>query len=124
MIEGLYFVTPTGSGPTTPATQIQVPFSFDDASPRNIRVMGAGAVVYQVLLCVTTAFDGTGASLTVGDAGQADRLMSAAQNDPYTVGNNEANPAHEYVLSTQVTLTLTPGTATQGAGVLVLLFKP
>lgn len=123
-MDGLYFVTPTGSGPTTPATQIQVPFAFDDASPVNVKLMASGSVVYQALLCITTAFDGTGASLTLGDAGQADRLMTAAQNDPYTVGNNESNPAHEYASSTQVRLTITPGTATQGAGVLVLLFKP
>ena len=45
---------------------------------------------------VTTAFDGSGASLTVGDDGDVNRLMSNAYVDIRATGTYVTNPSYIY----------------------------
>ena len=113
-------------GPTGPAgppgsVAVEATFAFGDATPAAITTALAGKLVYGVELYIKTPFDGVGAQVVVGDAGQADRLMAANENDLLTVGGNHTTPAHAYVVDTPILLSITPGAgATQGAGVIVL----
>lgn len=103
---------------------VEINFAFGDATPSAITTAAAGKLIYGVSLHIKTPFDGTGAALTVGDAGQFDRLMTSAENDPYTVGGNESHPSYAYGTNTAVVLSITPGAgATQGAGVLILYIQ-
>lgn len=113
-------------GPTGPAgppgsVAVEAAFAFGDATPASVTTALAGKLVYGVELYIKTPFDGVGAQIVVGDAGQADRLMAAAENDLFAVGGNHSTPSHAYAVDTPVLLSITPGAgATQGAGVIVL----
>ena len=100
---------------------IEFPFAWGDASPRQIFVAVTGKLIYGVQIHISTAFDGVGAALTVGDAVQTDRLMSVYTNDPNTVGTYTSAPSHRYGVATPLLLTINPGAgASAGAGLLTI----
>jgi hypothetical protein len=103
---------------------IQLAFAWGDASPRTVVVATGGKLVYEVELHISHAFDGLGAQLKVGDAGQADRLMRVDQNDPAATGTYSSAPVLAYGVDTTILLTITPGVgATAGAGLLTLFIE-
>ena len=113
-------------GPPGPSggAGIEFPFAWGDASPRTVVLATNGKLVYEVELHISTAFDGTGAALTVGDASDPDRLMTSSQNDPTAVGTYTASPSHRYSEDTDILLTITPGAgSTAGAGLLTLFIE-
>lgn len=100
---------------------VEVNFAYGDATPAAITTALAGKLVYGVSIHIKTPFDGIGAALTVGDAGQVDRLMAAAENAPGQVGSNTTTPALAYAVDTPLILSITPGAgATQGAGLIII----
>lgn len=100
---------------------ITVPFAYGDASPAFIAEALAGKTIYSVQIFITTAFNGTGAALTVGDAGDADRLMQSTENDPSGIAGYSVAPSYKYSVDTDINLTITPGAgASAGAGLLVI----
>ncbi len=113
-------------GPQGPAggAAIEVAFAYGDATPVAAATALTGRLVYGVQIHIRVPFDGIGAALTVGDAGDTDRLMAAADNDPTAVGSYTTTPAYAYGSDTGLTLGITPGAgASQGAGVLVLYIQ-
>lgn len=105
--------------PFTPPVEMN--FAYGDATPATIATAIAGKLVYGVGLHIKTPFDGVGATLRVGDAGQLDRLMTTAENAPGQVGSSTTTPAHAYGADTQILLSITPGAgATTGSGVVIL----
>lgn len=103
---------------------IAVPFAWGDASPVTIGTVPAGGRVVRIELLITTAFNGTSPSITIGDAGDADRLLAADQNLPSQVATYEVHPGHLYASSTPILLTITPGGgASAGAGTILLYFQ-
>lgn len=130
VVEGEHFVISVGeSGPRGeegPAGTgaVELAFAWGDASPRTIETVTSGKLVYGVQLHIDTAFNGSGAELTVGDAADPDRLMAAAQNDPTAAGTYTSAPVHRYGADTAVLLTITPGAgASAGAGLLTLFIE-
>ncbi|MBZ0158377.1 MAG: hypothetical protein K8I29_19440 [Alphaproteobacteria bacterium] len=104
---------------------VSIPFRYGDATPKDLVVALAGKVVYSVALYITESFDGVGASLSVGDAGNAGRLMQTTENDPLSVGGYITNPSLSYGADTQLLLTINQGAgASQGAGVVLLQIEP
>ncbi|NBC34077.1 MAG: hypothetical protein GVY13_15495 [Alphaproteobacteria bacterium] len=102
-----------------------VPFAWGDASPKPLLTVPAGTRVLTVRLIVDSAFDGAGAALAVGDAGEPDRLLAAAENDPSTPGIYAAHPAALYGAETALALTITSGAGTsQGAGAVIVTTDP
>lgn len=98
-------------------TKRAIPFAWGDATPKPLFTVRAGKRIPLVSVVVTTAFDGAGAALTIGDANDTDRLMTADQNDPASVWTYEATPGYAYASDTALTLSITPGAgATAGAG--------
>lgn len=114
-----------GSGNATAVlARVDVPFACGDASPKPLISAPAGKVIHDVRVAVTTAFDGAGAALTVGSAGDPDELMTAAQNLPSEAGAYEVSPGVSYGSTTAINLSITPGSgATQGAGVVTIIFQ-
>jgi len=103
---------------------IQLPFSFSDATPVNVFIAKANELIEEIQILILTAFDGAGASLEVGDATLNDRLVTINQNDPTIPATYIITPNYSYVSSTQVLLTIDPGTgATQGSGLLLIRYK-
>lgn len=98
-------------------TKRAIPFSWGDATPKTLFTAPAGKRIALVSVVITTAFDGTSPALTIGDASDTDRLMTADQNDPASVWTYEATPGYAYASATALTLSITPGSgATAGAG--------
>ena len=113
-------------GPQGPAggAAIEVAFSYGDATPVAAATALTGKLVYGVQIHIRVPFNGTGAALTVGDVGDTDRLMAAADNDPTAIGGYTTTPAYAYGSDTGITLSITPGAgASQGAGILVLYIQ-
>lgn len=103
---------------------IEFPFAWGDASPRSVTIAAADKLVYGAQIHIDVAFDGDGAQLQLGDAGDAERLMAATQNDPAGPGTYIAAPVHRYGTDTPILLTITPGAgATAGAGLLTLFIE-
>lgn len=106
-------------------TPLSVPFSFGDSSPVTLGSVLANKLVESVTIFITTAFDGAGASLTVGDVGNVARLMPSTANDPATAGGYGAHPGISYGGTTSLLLTITPGSgATTGAGLVLIKLQP
>lgn len=118
---------PAGAtGPAGPpgAAAVEIAFAYGDATPVALTTVTAGKLVYGVDIHIRTPFDGSGAALTVGDAGDMARLMAANENDPTAVGSYTTTPAYAYGSDTGLTLSITPGAgASQGAGILVLYIQ-
>jgi len=101
------------------------PFAFGDATPTALCTVAAGKRVLEAEISITTAFDGAGAGLSIGDAGGVGNLMPVAFNAPDTAGTYSASPNYLYAVATVVHLYITPGAgATQGNGVVRLKIQP
>jgi hypothetical protein len=97
-------------------------FAYGDATPEVIFTCAAGDTIARVELSILTAFDGAGAALTVGDAGDIDRLMTAASNIPGTVGTYTTHPLHTYAAATAIALYITPGGGASAGNGFVKIF--
>ena len=98
-------------------------FAWGDA-PQAVFTAGADGVLTVCRLQMTTPVNGAGASLIVGTAAVPDAALPASWNNPYTAYEFENTPDLALVAGEQVLLTITPGTASQGAGLLFLAFLP
>lgn len=115
-----------GGGPSVQPGQIlyQVAFAYSDTSPKLITIILGAKVVYSAKIIITTAFNGTNSQLSIGDVGNAERLMSTTQNLPKVMGTYETTPSYAYGASTSVNITITPGTGcTQGAGYALIVVQ-
>lgn len=96
-------------------------FSWGDATPRTLFTALAGKKVLLIVLYMTVAFDGINAALSLGDAGDVERLMAASHNIPSVLGSYATRPNYAYGSDTAVTLSITPGSgASAGSGLVVV----
>lgn len=83
---------------------------------------GVGRIVH-VRVVLDVAFNGSGATLTIGDVGDQSRLMAGYQSYLAMLGTYESHPLYRYAIATSVNLYLNLGTGnTQGAGEVILYF--
>lgn len=103
---------------------IEVPFSFDDSSPFSLGLVPAGARVIARRAIVEESFDGASPTITLGDAGDADRLMAESDADLTAVADYEVRePTVLYADETELLATLVPDASTQGAGVILVEYR-
>lgn len=108
----------SGAGALSP-----INFAFGDATPAPVLVLPApGPVeVTGVSLQIEEAFDGAGAQVQLGTAGDPELLMPGWANAPDQVGVYELTPRVELPGGATLILTLTPGVgATRGRGQFVI----
>lgn len=106
-------------------TVVRVPFLFSDASPKVIHVLKAGQLLDRAAVGITTAFDGAGAALQLGDVGSPNLIFATGEIDP-TVAHDTFDNQGLFVdvVDQTLRLTITPGGgATAGAGVVLLKIK-
>lgn len=100
-----------------------VDLAYTDAGVVNVgSALPANARVLGVKLGVTQAFNGAGPTLTVGDAGDADRFMTVDQCDLTEASVQVTDTSHLYSLSTQVTATLSAAGASAGMVNLIVIW--
>jgi len=98
---------------------------FDSSSGFNIgtTVPDNSRIVFAIAN-VTTAFNGiTESTITVGDAGDADRLILSTDIDLHSIGSYYVNAYYDYVSSTQVTGTYVRDSASVGAANIEIIFS-
>lgn len=106
------------------AGMVTYAFAYNSISTLPLKVAPAGKTCLRVEICITEAFNGVGASLSIGDAGNTSRLMTTAQIDPASAHTYSNTPGISYAVDTQTNLTITPGSgATAGAGVVSIVFE-
>jgi hypothetical protein len=98
---------------------IEVRFNFGDASPKTIATVPANRVVRSTTITILTAFDAA-SSLTLG--APAD-LQASTDNLPTVAGTYDTQPGLQYAVNTVVSLTITPGSSTQGAGLVTITLE-
>lgn len=114
-----------GGGTGTDAVNFYLNFSFGDASPEPIEIIASGKKIISIRLFIHTAFDGTGAALSVGPSGDPDQLMDELENNPAAVGEYSVYPGISFGSATLVQLHITPGSgASQGSGLVVMEVEP
>jgi hypothetical protein len=105
---------PGGSLPT-------LAFSFGDATPSLIATIIAGTRLFNVRLSVETAFNGTGAGLSIGTMALPNLLADGAVIDPTVLAVYEFSPQEVFLVDTPVYLFITPGSgASAGRGSVIL----
>lgn len=97
-------------------------FNFGDATPKNLMIIPADKIIQDVSIILMTAFDAT-STLSVGDAGDINRLLSTTDNNTLETGTYTTEPAYKYGVNTQLTLSITPGVTTQGSGLVVITYQ-
>ena len=98
-------------------------FAWGDASPYPIYTFVQDVTISEVIMTFDIAFDGASPLVIIGDIGQADRLMSANQNDPKDLSSFSTTPMYAYTSGESVTITIVPGAgASQGSGRVKLIF--
>jgi hypothetical protein len=94
----------------------EVSFAWGDA-PTVIYGAGANKTIYSIQIIISVAFNGTNPDITIGDAGDNDRLFIGAKVDPATVGTYEVYPNYAYGAPADVLYYITPGAgASAGSG--------
>ena len=107
---------------STAVSQWQLPFHFGDATPELVCEVPPGTIIDQVDIIIFTAFDGVGASLSVGSAGAGYiDLMATSDNYPADIGTFITTPGILYSADTLIYIQITPGSgATAGYGQVVI----
>lgn len=67
-------------------TKVSHTVLFSDTSPYTYLSLPIGAIISQIAVIVDTAFDGTGAALSVGVSGTPSKFMIAGASDLTTIG--------------------------------------
>jgi len=83
-------------------------------------ILPVGAIVLSSKIVITTAFDGTAPTLTIGTTLSSDAVQTTALNDPTTVGTYANELAWTIDGDRQLEIDIVPDGSTQGGGVVVV----
>tara|TARA_R110000803_G_scaffold42597_2_gene91240 strand:+ start:42135 stop:43208 length:1074 start_codon:yes stop_codon:yes gene_type:complete len=107
------------------AQTLSASVTYDSASSTALGNLSSSSKPMQVMVNVTTAFDGT-STLTVGDDNANSRLMSTTYVDLSETGVYVTNPSYVYTNALDADNTLkvysTQGTSTQGAATVYVTY--
>jgi hypothetical protein len=103
--------------------QESINFSYGDVTTQTIYQSLAGQRITRVEIAFDVAFN-VASTLSVGDSGNTQRLMSTGQNNPLSTDVYSSHPFHKYASNTNILLTLNTGIgATQGSGVVIVYYE-
>jgi hypothetical protein len=95
-------------------------FTYATSSPMTIVTIAAGMEVYKATIFITTAFNGTSPTISIGDVGNTARLMTTTENNPKSIATYEVNPTYIYSSKTAITMTIVPSASSAGVGRVLL----
>lgn len=108
---------PRGQAGSSAGVNPPINFAFGDASPAPVLTLATDSEIASVQLQIEQAFNGVGAQIRLGTAGQPGLLLDAWQNDPSSTGVYETTPRVQLPAGTALVLTITPGSgASTGTG--------
>jgi hypothetical protein len=100
-----------------------IAFSYGDA-PGTVYQPPAAGTLAVVRIKITTPFNGAGAKVQIGTAGDEDAFMPADYSDPAQAEEFEYTPDVHVAAGTAVRMTIDPAGSTAGAGLVFLTFLP
>jgi hypothetical protein len=102
---------------------LKMRFSWGDAMPLVIFTAPANKVICSVEVVLQTAFDAV-SSISIGDAGDHERLFRASSVDTSTAASYEENPNYTYQTATDIAIYLTAGAGvTSGSGIIFIYIE-
>jgi hypothetical protein len=105
------------------AKQKSINFSYGDVTTQTIYALIAGQRITQVEIVFDVAFNVV-STISVGDSGNTQRLMTTGQNNPLSTDVYATTPFYKYASNTNILLTLNTGMgATQGSGVVIVYYE-
>jgi hypothetical protein len=105
------------------AKQKSINFSYGDVTTQTIYALTAGQRITQVEIVFDVAFNVV-STISVGDSGNTQRLMTTGQNNPLSTDVYATTPFYKYASNTDILLTLNTGMgATQGSGVVIVYYE-
>jgi hypothetical protein len=108
----------SGGGGSSSSIQ-SVPFSFDTPSPMVLQTLAAGQEVIRVSLAISTPFNDDAATVQVGVSGDPGALLGPGDTNIVMVGQYTTDAITVFSSSEILLLTISPGSSTQGAGLLL-----
>jgi hypothetical protein len=106
----------------TPSAQIKMTFSYSDLPTSPIGSVPAGAIIKEVCIILLTAFDAT-STLSVGSTANHTELMDTTDITTRVTGTYTTEPAHKYTNNTDLVLSITAGSSTQGNGIVIVYYE-
>jgi hypothetical protein len=103
--------------------EFQMLFNYGDATPKDLMIITADKIIEEVSIILMTDFDDPTSTLSIGDAGDPDRLLETTDNTTQVTGTYLVRPGYKYALNTQLILTIVPGVSTQGDGLVVITYQ-
>jgi hypothetical protein len=105
------------------AKQKSINFSYGDVTTQTIYQAIAGQRITRVEIGFDVAFN-VASTLSIGDSGNTQRLMTTGQNNPLSTDVYATTPFYKYASNTDILLTLNTGMgATQGSGVVIVYYE-
>lgn len=99
-------------------------FSWGDATPKFLTTVKSDKPIIESSIYMVVPMNGEGATLSIGDSIENEKLMSIVENVPSTIGGNISYPSHAYENDTAIYLYITPGSGcSMGSGVVTLQIK-
>ena len=101
--------------------EVVEPFAFGDATPKEITTGKSGKTIISVDIIILNVFDGVGATLSVGDADDHNRLMNSELNNPAVAEAYTSTPNYIYQTDTNIRLYINAGEGTTIGNGLVII---
>jgi hypothetical protein len=95
---------------------VDIPWQYNVTTIFPLLIVPAGVFVKVITTYVDVALNGTGATMTIGDT--ADNSSLQTNIDPYEACGYQSTSGLKYVVDTQVSLYINPGSSTQGSGLI------
>ena len=96
-------------------------FHYGDATPSPLMTIPAGKTILSCSIIITQAFNGIGASLSIGKSASYNDVMATSDNIPGELSTWQTAPNIVYGVNTPISLSITPGAgATAGAGIVTI----
>ena len=95
-------------------------FNYGDATPKLLMTVPAGKMVLSIVIYITTGFNGSDATISIGDASNYSSLVASTDTNIGSESNWTITPGVYFGSDTEIFLTINASGSTQGSGLIVL----
>lgn len=101
-----------------------IEFNYGDASPKLLLVINPPkSLITSISVVLTEVFTDNLSSITIGDSANPARFLSSSDISLNNLGTYIVDSPHKYNTSTQILLTINPGTSTTGQGLITINYQ-
>lgn len=108
--------------PSSVTSPVILPFNVSSASPLKVATLSPGTYVTEVTVAITTPFNSQ-PSISVGEAGATSRYIASSETSPLSISSSTVVHSTLMSVETDINLYFSKGSATSGAGTVILHFK-